>query len=1366
MKINQLWVIMSSRKELFEKYLGQMRLKKTVLEAVKEINGVLFEGVQDLFDDADGLDISPVAEPVPGEENTVIAPEKRAELSPDELDYKLRIPFQEAFPMARKWARKVNRFDLLWNENNAIDKISFMIPGLDGKNVYFSAERVMYEIIAEGEDGAGKRTYETATNPVMMSDDVHNRILQHYGVDSLESIPFIDIKRLVLGIGLHRTGEEAANIGIPCRVQINPNAIVLSTSIDDRDIRTDVTTTNEAAKKKLEDEYGLPVQSLYRVMLKEWTDASDKYRMDETTGVVYDITKDVNNTLSASTNNIAPLDKPKRKKENTLGQNKKMNEWAKSQDMFRLLFKPSAAMAPGRVFTETIYQVPNNGGIENITSATPYVYMDDDNYESYVKNNPNFDQSQVKRYGVDMLNTIVKTEYEGRSLTSTAASNAYGYDEYGWVENIECALDKNGDYTLQEGVEAKIRQAYGKAVSSNLNNYVAGKNTVMVGGKRDAEGNVVVEGTPCHPLILLGRTPKGYLSAKVVAMFDDSCCKPGESLERIVGKSGLKGGIPTIRGFAIIVDGCNLAKEGEFVIGKCELSKVDISKSTGFVNIGYGSSLVDTTIAVGNNGANEMLPNNRIYGEISKKGLRGVTIIKSKIRSSTIENGYATIDDCNIVNLHMSNAGDKTFNGWNRGLDPVDAANVTFKGDNLISIYGTASYEAGFIKSAASGSKGHKLYEKGEVVTQLVGDVTLDSSAGSVACSGCYLNNVVANGPCSIRTCTLKGTTVGANAEAGGQFARTEISGVNTTPAENIAKCIRIDHGRRRGTVFGKSREDMSAGLIELAGRVYVEGGAHVFGSEISSPQGSDDEVVVRGNMHLEGCSPYTLNETDSAMLSVFLNNDSILKGDCTDAISVADRLQLGQNTFGGSADGETPLVKYAKFKAGDMSVDGLTLFPSKFLIKDFVANNPSPVHMNKSVFLDIDPDGRIIPNERLKTTIWDHTGAFFIGVINQKPDASGKPVNVVRQIVMLKCPNVVLNHDAILRKRKQFVQNMDFDMYAAGKITLREYLKFLEENGYTDCFRYVSEKDFVQIFLINGKDHKTPLNLTADQMKFVENNSQSRVNQFRDDVIDSPNHIGKIDNYDTIMNAYTDIDGRMMIDTERAHYEYSSPVVDDEGGVIQSTCSKQWRDDDDVWHYPTPYKVDCKSDAMYRAGYKYLLDSGTSANRHALDIIARAISGNTEGLKQKSSLAYQLNMLRGNTMKSNDVDESLVDPYNQILAQLNLKSNEKVYFLRGRDARHDGMPYSVLAKCSKVGYVDSSEREFYENAGNTKMRYQQITYSPEKGLGLGKTYIGPVRLRSDTRSPMVHREGLLAREATLNDFLRLGVPDPRKRQM
>ena len=137
---------MSSRKEVFEKYLGQMRLNKTVLEAVKEINGVLFEGVQDLFDDADGLDISPVPEPVPGEENNVLASEKKAELSPDELDYKLRIPFQEAFPMARKWARKVNRFDLLWNENNAIDKISFMVPGLDGKNVYFSAERVMYEI--------------------------------------------------------------------------------------------------------------------------------------------------------------------------------------------------------------------------------------------------------------------------------------------------------------------------------------------------------------------------------------------------------------------------------------------------------------------------------------------------------------------------------------------------------------------------------------------------------------------------------------------------------------------------------------------------------------------------------------------------------------------------------------------------------------------------------------------------------------------------------------------------------------------------------------------------------------------------------------------------------------------------------------------------------------------------------------------------------------------------------------------------------------------------------------------------------------------------------------------------------------------
>ena len=44
---------MFSRKEVFENYLGKLGLNKTVFEAVKDINGVLFEGIDDELDEFD-----------------------------------------------------------------------------------------------------------------------------------------------------------------------------------------------------------------------------------------------------------------------------------------------------------------------------------------------------------------------------------------------------------------------------------------------------------------------------------------------------------------------------------------------------------------------------------------------------------------------------------------------------------------------------------------------------------------------------------------------------------------------------------------------------------------------------------------------------------------------------------------------------------------------------------------------------------------------------------------------------------------------------------------------------------------------------------------------------------------------------------------------------------------------------------------------------------------------------------------------------------------------------------------------------------------------------------------------------------------
>ncbi len=1377
---------MFSKKAVFESYLEQLGLNKTAFEAVKSINGVLFEGIDDLLDDMDeNIEVSSVPEAVPEVEKVEEEPaQKKAEYTPDELASRMNIPFNAAWRLAISWAHTEPRFDFFWDESG-YPLTAFMIPSGDGKNVYFSPETVIYEISTDSEDGVPKYVYQTATNPVRMSEDIYNRIVSYYGehgrgdTGDLSDIPFVDIKRLALGNALHQAGEDAPNLGVQCTVHLDPEAIMLSNDAYKIDEKGGIFADTEKLRS-LEKEYHMHVESMQIVLLKEWSDASDKYYVDGTTGLIYDVTRDTrmmgkNDTLAPL--NAKPTPDKKRKQSATLRLGTRLIDWAKTQDMFRLLLKPNAAGVPKNVYTNTIYQVPNDGNIEGISGTSPYVYMDDDNYASYVNANPGFDQSQVKKFGVDGLNNLVKTEYERRSTSDTSAYNEYGYDSNGWVNNIECevASEDARMYKLKDSVIKAIKRAYGSELEG-INNYVAGKNIITVGGKMDLDGNVV-GGVDCHPLVYLGRSQGGYLAPRLVAVFDETCCKPGEPLSKIVGESGLRNGTPTILGFATILNGCNLSKKGDFVINDCYLDNVDISGSTGFVKIGSRTSdhntartvnapvrtvVKNTIISVGNHGADMTLPNNQIYGEMSK-GMRGVTIANSVVEDSIIENGYAEIIACHLTNLNMSNDGEKRLKGWNS----EDASNVKFKGDNLISVYGDARYEAGYIKSVVPGAKRQKKFESGDVSTRLTGNVTLDSSMGTVVCCGSTLNNVIANGPCSIRSCTLNDTTIGANAEAGGKFMQTQLNGVHSAPSTETGGYTIIDHGRYKPTIFGNGKKDQNPETILLSGKVYVEGGAQVFKSEISSPAGSDDDVVVRANMVLNGCSPYTLNRKDSGTIAKSLNDDAILRGDCTDAIEVSRRLHMGSTVYGGASRKYTPIEKYEMFKNGDMTSKDLTLYEAESIVEDFLAMNTKSVLVDKSVFMDITDDG-IVPNERLKMTIWDPIGGFFVGPVRQTIDESGKKVVSYGRMILLKCPNVVLNHTAIIRKR-EIGQDLDFKTYASGAITLRQYVEFLENNGYDDCFTYVTDKngrrspDFVQLCLISNKDKRTPRPLTIDEMNVLCKNSETIVKQFLDVKTDDPNRIRDVEGYDDITEAYTDPLGRMVVDTDHSHYEYDIPKVDDVASTIVCTCSKQWRDDDGKTHYPEPYQIKCGTDAMYKAAYKYLLNSRTSANAQALDIIRRAIAGNTEGLHAKDPLSAMVNAMQGNQMKSNDVESVEGDVYNKILKLLGLEPGENVYLLTGRMTNNTFRSFVAKGKLLKPR---SDERERYHNAACDKLKYRQITYSPSSGRFVFSkdARIVPVRLSSTTREPTIEMEHLYGRKATLEDFIRMGVPVPKNR--
>lgn len=1391
---------MSSRKEVFEQYLGQMGLNKTVLEAVKDINNVLFEGLDDLLAEYDEPVISSVPEVLPGETPVPSAtapatPTRKLEKNEEEFDpnkeyttaeleSKLKIPYNKALQRAIAWAHtQDDRFEMLWNDWGGVDKIAFMRDAGNGTHVFFSAERILYEITAKGEDGVPMFTYETATNPVRMSKDVYERISQYYedhkgiGVGDLTEIPFEDIRRLVLGIGVHPTGEEAPNIGVPCKVEVVRDATLLARDADDHDAQTGIITPNPEVRNALKREYGLPVECVTTVMIKEWCDSSDRYRMDASTGIVYDISRKSVARAVTSTDEV-PEYSMKKKQTNSLTLDWKMIDWAKTQDMFKLLLQPDASGVRKLINTSTIHRVPNNGNIEGITGNAPYVYMDDENYNAYVANTPNFDQSTVMNFDANALNTIVRDEFNSMSTSDASATNSYGYDKNGWVSKIECELAESGSgiYKLKDGVAAQIKNSYARSLTgSDFNNYIAGKNIIKIGGTLDADGNLT-GAYNCHPLVRLVRTGSGFV-AKLVAVFDDSCCNPNESLEKIVGTDGLRGGKPTIMGFARILDRCNLAKQGEFQINECVLSNVDISKSTGYISIGAYTSgkrlsrdvpqavkttIKNTVIAVGNNGADQVLPNNRIGAEVAADSkIRGLTIYNSDISDSTIENGYAYIESCTIENLHMSNAGSKYLKDWH----PGDASNVVFKGDNMITVKGSAKYRVGYTKALVPNARGTKRFADGDVTTQLTGTVVLDSTSGQVICAGSALHNVVAHGPCKIRTSNLKGMTIGVNADAGGNFKMTDVCGVDTNPANaDSALSIEIEHGMDEATVLGDPDRDSEHGSIILSGKVYIEGGAKIFHSAVESPD-AEQVVYVRGNMKLNGCSPYTLNQRDSGLISERIHSDNtVLSGDCSDVATVSSKTQVSLNSMG-SDESTNPFNKYEKFKVSSagQALRELTLYNAESLIEDFLKNNPNSVTMNSSVFMDI-TDNKLVPKPELKMTIWDPTGAFFVGVVNNEN-------NVVHygRMIMLKCPNVRLNHSAIIQKKKDPVYNLDYDMYALGKVTLRQYVEFLKHNGFTDCYDYLDskgkvttqEQEFIQICLLSNKDKQRPRDLSEDAVKALYGNNIRKVTAFKLIDTSKSGDIRDVDGYYNITSVYTRNDGSMSIETPNSSYYYSIPIVDDKANKITCNCEKKWIDDDGKTKHER-YPIDCRTDEMYKAGYARLVEKSLSSNAEGLARIKNALSGNPEGLRQRDALSASVNALNGQGMKANPDEMLADDAYNKLVNLLRLDEGEKVYVLSYKTSAGDEIKFMAAGKLPKT-YGPEAMR--LKNAGCRKMVFRKISYDKKENkfhiAPRVDARITPVKFMNDIRySPVIIREYMLARDATTDDFIKLlGVP-------
>jgi hypothetical protein len=502
--------------------------------------------------------------------------------------------------------------------------------------------------------------------------------------------------------------------------------------------------------------------------------------------------------------------------------------------------------------------------------------------------------------------------------------------------------------------------------------------------------------------------------------------------------------------------------------------------------------------------------------------------------------------------------------------------------------------------------------------------------------------------------------------------------------------------------------------------------------------------------MHLEGCLPYTLNLKDSGILSTEITDDDIIRGVCTDVVEVERSMQLTGNTFGGAADKGTPTAKYNKFKAGvqDDVLTNLSLYSSKILIEDFLQDNTSSILMDKNVFMDITEDGKAVPKESLKLTAWDPIGGFFVGAVNRSTSGS---------MILLKCPNVVLDHAAIARKKHEFGQELDFKAYTSGVITLRQYVNFLEKNGYNDCFRYVETpefgKDFVQLCYINP-DTKTPYVISREDMITLCNNDKSKraVQDFLYTDTSTEN-LSEVDTADNITSASVDRIGTLTVEIDggRRRYEYTMPKVNHEAKAIQSECTKSWFDGNKAVR--KQYTINCGKDAMYRHAYEYLVKHSTT-NSPQLKKINAALSGNIEGLATLDYAAKAVQDLSGNSMQSNEIDQSSEDALNQLKRKFNLKGNEDLYFLQMPAYENSNMR---ILGVGKILGIPKKYYGYYKDRGLQVMSYRFISkYNPETdtfAVNKHPTTVDVKNIRHPASSTASARGYLLYRPATVKDF-------------
>jgi len=333
--------------------------------------------------------------------------------------------------------------------------------------------------------------------------------------------------------------------------------------------------------------------------------------------------------------------------------------------------------------------------------------------------------------------------------------------------------------------------------------------------------------------------------------------------------------------------------------------------------------------------------------------------------------------------------------------------------------------------------------------------------------------------------------------------------------------------------------------------------------------------------------------------------------------------------------------------------------------------------------------------------------------------------------------------------------------------------LKFLDDNGYGDCYKYNTAnkfgEDFVQLCYIKDGT-MTPFKLTLDQMRTISNNNKRQVSLFLD-TDTSKNNISDVDTYDSIVTAYLDKDGGMVVQTERNRYAYTTPVVDSVGKAIVSTRTKQWTGDDGKGEFERKV-VDCSKDGIYKMGYIFLTKH-SAGDPDLLSIVHRAVSGNTKGLNKKDAIAAKINELNGITMQSKDLDMSLESGLNRIVRKIKEDTNsvdspEKVYILT-LPARENSNQFAfVLGNIVPKKRMSQRVRDGLNNIGCEELRCRKLKYIPEKDKFVADKNSGPVKVKllDNIKSANgMDNEHFLARLATEEDFRLLGYPVSNERK-